>query len=334
MKKIIAIILACVMACGLITACGSSSSSASDTAQKSEAAAPAAEEKSETAEAEGENLKIGMTAILYSLPFFQSVAKGVEDSLREGDTLTVYDFQADVSTMVSNMEDIIAKQCDVMIYDGFDQDAIKAPLEQAKEAGVVCFNYDFPASSDNTVSSIVSDDYGLGYEAGQYLAKLFNEKGTFGEVFSADSVTTSSEYARAKGFEDAIAEYPEMEIVVNIYPTANASDAAMDAMASALQAHPDLDGFFSISEWATIGVVQAADAAEKELAIVAVDVSETLLGYLKDGKIVACEDQQAYVFGQMIAQTMYDYLDGKEVESTVTVPIKIVDKDNMDEYLD
>ena len=337
MKKMLALILAMAMMVCMLAGCGTKSGTADDNTQQS-AADPAGEDADGTGDdtadpEEGKNIKIGMTAVMYALPFFQNVANGLKDSLREGDELVVYDFQADVSTMVSNMEDIVTKQFDVMVYDGFDQDAIQAPLAQAADAGVICFNYDFPASSENTVSSIVSDDYGLGYQAGQYFAKMFHEEGKFGMYLSSDSATASSEYQRALGFEEAIAEYPNMEIVVNLYPTTNSSDDAMSAMEAALQAHPDLDGFFSANEWVTIGAVQAIKSASLEVPIVAVDVSETLLGYLQEGAVVACEDQQAYLFGQMIAETIYAYLDGEAVDEQVLVPIKIVDQTNMSEYI-
>lgn len=311
MKKLIATLLALSMILCIFTACGKKPDDGQDDS----------------------HVRIGMTTVMYSLPFFQNVAKGLEDNLREGDSLTVYDFQADVGTMVSNMEDIVTKEFDVMLYDGFDQDAIQGPLALAAEAGITCFNYDFPASSDNTVCSIVSDDYGLGYEAGQYFAKMFNETGKFGMYLSSDSATASSEYQRALGFEEAIAEYPNMEITVNLYPATNSSEDAMSAMEAALQANPDLTGFFSANEWVTIGAVQAIQAANMEVPIVAVDVSDTLLGYLQNGDVVACLDQQAYLFGQIIAETIYAHLDGETLDDTVLVPIKVVDKDNMAEYI-
>ena len=141
MKKMLALILAMAMMVCMLAGCGTKSETAGDNTQQS-AADPAGEETDgkgdDTADPEkGKNIKIGMTAVMYALPFFQNVANGLKDSLREGDELVVYDFQADVSTMVSNMEDIVTKQFDVMVYDGFDQDAIQAPLAQAADAGVI-----------------------------------------------------------------------------------------------------------------------------------------------------------------------------------------------------
>lgn len=332
MKKLIALILVVSLTAAMFAGCGNSSSSGSSA---SSATATEQKEEATASETESKNIRIGMTTIMSTISYFVNAVQGVKDSLHDGDTVEVFDFTADVDKMVTNMEDIVTQDYDVMVYTAFSQDAIEAPLADAKEAGVVCINYDMADSKSEehgAITAVFPNDYQIGYQAGEYLAKINDGKGKYGIYLSPETATSDSEYARDQGFMDALSQYPDMSIEVNLFPTSTTPEDAMAAMDAALQAHPDLDGFFSVTEWVTTGVVQSCKTNDMKIDVVTVDVNDTLLGYLKDGYVCACIDLNAYGMGQTIAQCIYDYLDGKTLEATVDVPTVFVTEENMADY--
>ena len=54
---------------------------------------------------------------------------------------------------------------------------------------------------------------------------------------------------------------------------------------------------------------------------------------IKDGKMLSSCAQEPLTMGKVAVEKVYDFISGKPVEKDVRVPVKLVTKENADDYL-
>ena len=110
----------------------------------------------------------------------------------------------------------------------------------------------------------------------------------------------------------------------------------MSVTENILQSNPGLDFIIASNDEMAAGAIRAIRANGKmgEIKVVGFDATKEALEDIKDGYLLATvesvPDKQAYVS----IEAAIDYLDGKEVDSEISVPVTIVDKENVDEVLE
>ena len=133
MKKIIALLLAAVLAIGLV-ACTSNTPSNPSSAPS----APNSENPVDTTPADKGTYKVGIS--MYVMDGGMTALSGLmKDTLASADIdIEVFVTSADQSTEKQNsdIEDLVTKGCDLIWVQGFDKNAIVGALENAYSAGV------------------------------------------------------------------------------------------------------------------------------------------------------------------------------------------------------
>jgi ribose transport system substrate-binding protein len=64
-----------------------------------------------------------------------------------------------------------------------------------------------------------------------------------------------------------------------------------------------------------------------------VDGSREAIAAIKAGKLHSSSAQFPKQIGKVAAETMYDHLAGKPVPKDIKIPVKLVTKENADEFL-
>ena len=193
-------------------------------------------------------------------------------------------------------------------------------LEKAKAAGIPVIIADSSLDEGNDdlfMSHVGSDNIAIGYEAGQQMAKAIGEEGKVCVVRGAAGAMGSE--LRSQGFEEAIAEYPNIEIV-NQQLGNWLSDVAMQVTENMLTADPDMDGIFLCSDGMLSGVisgVQNKGMDPSELCIISVDGNISALDAIKDGTCYGCVAQYPANIGEISANTMIDVLNGDVAQEDV-----------------
>jgi len=120
-------------------------------------------------------------------------------------------------------------------------------------------------------------------------------------VFQGDFVSATGQ-ARRKGFEDVIAQFPDMEIVANTdTPTGPWSrQGAYDTMTGILAANPDIDGIFAGDDNMAIGAIVAIEEAGKSDDIVVVGLGGEKAGLeaIKEGRMYGTSWYSPYIMGR------------------------------------
>lgn len=199
-------------------------------------------------------------------------------------TLTTGDGRGDATTQSSQIDDMIAKNVDVLIVSPFDAKAIAPAVERAKKAGIKVIASD--RSVDAPVDTYIgADNVEDGKVAGEYIVKLLDGKGNVVEL--QGSLGASPTIARHKGFAEAIAGSPDIKVIAN--PTANYDRAqGLKVMEDLLQrfGRGKIDAVFTHNDEMSLGAIQAIKEAGRtdEIKVVGIDGQASALRLVKAGQ--------------------------------------------------
>jgi ribose transport system substrate-binding protein len=144
---------------------------------------------------------------------------------------------------------------------------------------------------------------------------------------------------RIKGFKDTIADVAPDIKIIGEYDSPNAApESGLATMTDALQANPHIDGVFSIDDELSVGLYQAVTEQNRT----DVKVMTGGGGAQSYFKIMPTTPEDVWLASALYSPTMIidcvkmakDILDGANPPAETVIPSKIVDKSNVEEYLD
>lgn len=318
MKKMIAVILVLALTIAL-TACSTGGESGADTT-----AAP---------DASGEKITVGVSLMTLNSPFFEAMQRGVqEEADSSGVEAVISDAQLNSAQQISSVENLIAQKVDVILLNAVDSKAVVPAVEAANKAGIPVICLDVMAEGGEVAAFIASNNVAAGEMGGEYIAEQLGGKGS---VVILDGPPISSFQDRAKGFENALANYPDIEIVQHINAVENSMTAFVSAADNILSAHPDLDAVLAVNDYGSIAVESAVESAAKDFDVISlgVDGMEDAVNAIVNGDIVAGSvAQQPAEMGRIGIQTAIKLANGESVDETIDVPLKLLTKENAEGF--
>lgn len=324
-RKFLSATLALVLSLGLV-ACGSSSTgSSSDTSSTGDT--------SSAASSNVEDLTIAYVPTTMNNPFWTAMMGGIKDEMEAqgmdpDKQLVTVDADSDQATMNNYVYDLINQEVDAIILAPMDCTAVTEALQACADANIPVINVDTAVDRTDLVASVIaSDNYGAGVEcAKDMMDKL--EEGS--KIWVMDQPSGTACVQREQGFLDTIGDYFE---VVGTTDTSGDTATTLSAAEDAITADKDLKGFFCINDMGALGCVQAAAAAGRDdIVIYGVDGNPDFMGYVDDGSATGSAAQQPSVIGKDAVSAALDSIAGKEVEAEITVPVKMITKDNIADF--
>lgn len=190
MKKILAMLLALVMVLSL-AACGGSSEPAATEAPAAEAPAaeaPAAEEPA--AEEVGGNL-IGVAMPTKDLQRWNQDGENMKLQLEAaGYTVDLQYAANDIATQVSQIENMIANGCEVLVIASIDGEALGTVLDQAKAAGIPVIAYDRLIMNSDAVSYYATfDNWDVGVKQGEFIVEALDLANAGDKTYNIEYIT-------------------------------------------------------------------------------------------------------------------------------------------------
>lgn len=319
MKKFLALVLCLAMAASVTACSGKSDASSTAAAGGSSAAAPA------------KAIKIGVSAPDLTNVFFIQIKQSMEKSLKDGDKLIIQDAGGDQNKQMNDVADMISQGCNVICLSSINSEGVKATLEACKEANVPVIAFNTAVKNPELVKcTVVSDNVEAGKMCAQALGKALN--GT-GKVVEITYSTTEVCYNRQSGFEKEIkASFPNIEIIQTKDVEKPKSDYSQPIMVDFLNAHPQIDGVFTINDPTARGAIAAIKEAGRmsKTKVVSIDGSDEGKGFIRSGEMVASAAQDPAKIGATCVDVAYKILAGQTVDAKVVVPMSIIDKSNVD----
>jgi ribose transport system substrate-binding protein len=174
----------------------------------------------------------------------------------------------DPAKQISDVEDLLARDIDLLFIDPISAAALTASVERAMDAGVPVILVSTKAQTDNYVSWVTTDNVKVGNLFAEYMVEKLGGEGKV--IVFLGSAGSSYAEENEQGIREVFANHPGMEIVglcnCNWSPTE--AKAAAEAY---IQANPDgIDGIIS-GGLMGLGAVDAFLDAGLEVPPVAAD---------------------------------------------------------------
>lgn len=272
-------------------------------------------------------------------PWWDAVALGMEEAQRQyldrGITIT-YEYmapaQASAEDQTERLLDAEKRGYDVIGVDVADEKIISPILDKMVDDGTKVMTFS-SSDADEGCKRIAYVGNTHNYEDGADLTEALCEKlGYKGKVaILVGSVGAPCHEDRARGAEDTIAKYGDMEIVAKEYDM-DSVDLAYDLTKKILDDCPDLDGIVCCNMSNPVGAARAITEMESDAVIVGMDHDEEALRYLNDGVIYCLGVQDCYSIGFDTIQTAVKIADGNRAgdlfpEKTDEITTVIYQKD-------
>lgn len=210
--------------------------------------------------------------------------------------------QADVADQNQRIEANIGRQPDGLAVACLDQATNVQLLKEAREAGVNVMTFN-SFCSDEFPFVGQKNSYQDGYDLGKYLFEHIGGEGKVGIL--SGSLIATDHVERINGFKDAMKDYPGVEVVFE-QPDNDVLEDAVTLTENALQANPDIKGFFGSHASNPIGIARAVANAGKagEVAIVGMDDLPEAVDFVCDGTITALKAQRQWDIGYWAVRYM------------------------------
>jgi len=307
-----------------------------------------AEEVEEVEEVIAETNTEGPWTVGYSMsgtnvPYFKVMVKAVIDKGAEfGIEMLLRDGEWDASKQADQIEDLMVQGVDAFLINAADSEAIVPVLKKVQEAGypIGIINSMIANEGFKYINAFTGpDEREEGRIMAEEVAKAFEEKGLdSGGVLMITGVPGfSAAIFRDVGFKEKLAELnPNIEIL-SAQPGNWLKDNARMAMEDMLVAYEgQFQAVYAHDDTMAVGAWLALEAAgyEKgEIMLFGIGGSSEGLRAIDDGIMVSTCDQSPQVDGEWGAELMYKILSGQEVEVMNFLPLPIIDKDNVAEFL-
>ena len=272
--------------------------------------------------------KLGLSLSTLNNPFFVQIRSGAQAEAKKlGLDLTVTDAQNDASQQANQLQNFTSSNYGAIIVNPVDSDAASNSVKAADKAKIPVIAVDRGVNKA-AVDTLVASDNVVG---GELAAKTIATKlgGTGKIVILQGQAGTSAARERAEGFAKGLKAYPGIKVLAQ-QPADFDRTKGLDVMSNLLQAHPDVQGVIAANDEMALGAIKALGSkAGTSVPVVGFDGTPDGLTAVKQGTLYASVAQQPSQLGKIAVDNALRAAQGKKVETTVKVPVKVVTKENV-----
>ena len=206
---------------------------------------------------------IGFSQANFKEPYREHVDHELERLIKQYPKfkITIADGQASVNTQVSQVENFLTKQVDLLMISPFESAPLTPIVTRAFKAGTPVIELDRKTVGDDYTAFVGGDNRQIAKEAGEWAAKTLMPDG--GEAAILEGLPSSSPaIERLDGFKEGIATNPKIKLVA-VQPVDWMEDKAVTVFSAMLQAHPDIKLVYTSNDLAASGAYIAAKQAGK-----------------------------------------------------------------------
>jgi ribose transport system substrate-binding protein len=292
----------------------------------------------------------GTVSIVASVPptdhgWLGAIAKNAQAEAENWDDIEFELLEAeDADTQASQIETAINQEPDTLVVLPYDGEQLTPVAEEAMEAGIQVVNVDRLFSTpDAARATILGDNYGIGVQAGEFIANELNCEGNVVEIQGLAGISVTDD--RTKGFADTIREECGNGIqIVAQQPADFLPDKGLTVMENILQAEDQIDAVYTHDDDMAEGVVAAIQNAgrEDEMFLTGVGGSCTAFDAIEEGGLY----RSTYLYNPTMAASAvrmarliglgqgFEDLTEPEVPSEIVVPPTEVTQDNVEDLRD
>lgn len=275
--------------------------------------------------------KVGLSLSTLNNPFFVQIRAGAQAEAKKlGVDLTVTDAQNDASQQANQLENFTSSGLGAIIVNPVDSDATGPAARSVNKSGIPLVAVDRSVNNAETATLVASDNTAGGVLAAKALAEKLGGQGTI--VVLQGQAGTSASRERGAGFTEGLKAYPGIKVVAK-QPADWDRTKGLDVMTNLLQANPDINGVFAENDEMALGAIKALGSkAGKSVSVIGFDGTPDGLKAVADGTLYASVAQQPKELGRIAVENALRVAEGRSVEKTVMVPVKVVTEENVAEF--
>lgn len=282
------------------------------------------------ATAQDDQIRIGMSFQEMNNPYFVSMHEALMEAANAiGASVVVTDAGHDIAKQISDVEDMLQQNIDILLLNPTDSAGIETAVRMAKDAGVIVVAVD--ANANGPVDTFVgSRNRDAGYMSCQYLAEAM---GGEGEVAILDGIPVIPILERVEGCRAALAEAPGIT-VVDVQNGRQDRAIALGVVENMIQAHPNLGGIFSVNDGGAMGALAAIQGSGRDILLTSVDGAPEAVAAIAEGTPFIQttaqfpRDQVRVGLGMALAH----YWGARVVPSEVPIDVRVVNAENAADF--
>lgn len=280
-----------------------------------------------------EDISIGGILKNQANEFWLALGDGMETTAEEnGATIDIQATRTETDTagQLSIAETMLQNQYSALILSPLTNECLDTAVATAKESGIpiVNANCEYVADADVFVGGLQIE---IGHKAADYIAEKIGESGKVAIIEGVSGTFTSIQ--RVNGFNEQIANYPDIEVVASV-PGDYEMEKGMNVATDILTQNDDIAAIYCCNDNMALGAVEALRSAGKlgEVVVIGVDGTGDAYNSIHAGELTATVDQFPDINGQVAVEVALRLLAGQEINRVVSTPIEVVDADNAADF--
>ena len=232
------------------------------------------------------------------------------------------------SRQIEQIDSLVASGIDLLIVAPNQVQTISPAIDRAFDQGIPVIVFERKTSSKKYTAFMGADNHEMGRLMGEYIASRLNGRGKVMEIMGLKGSSPAIE--RDKGFKEAIANYPQIEIVATLQGDWT-EQSAFDAVKAYQGDLSGIDFVFGQNDRMAIGARKALSSlhAPHSTKFCGID------GLPGEGGGIACVRDSildaSYIYpthGDQLLQLAVDILDGKPYKKEVQLMSALVTHEN------
>jgi len=265
---------------------------------------------------------VGLSVSTLNNPFFVNLRDGAQEAADElGIELLVTDAQDSVSTQISDIEDLVQRDVDVLIINPTDSAAVVPVVMAANGSSIPVIAVDRGVDGGMLAYFIASDNVAGGAAAAEYICEQLGGMGAVVELEGIPGVSATNE--RGQGFNDYMSENcADAEIVAR--QTANFNRAeGLTVMENILTAQPDIDAVFAHNDEMALGALQAIEASDRDILVVGFDATDDAVAAVDACRMGATVAQLPAQLGRQAIEAAADIVSDGAPAATENIAVAL-----------
>ncbi|WAJ28103.1 substrate-binding domain-containing protein [Antarcticirhabdus aurantiaca] len=276
---------------------------------------------------------IGLAVANLQADFFNQIKQSVEkEAQAKGIEVITVDAGGDSATQVSQIQDLITRDVDAIIYIPAGATAASVPVQAAKAANIPVVAVDRNPPDAPADTFIATDSVAAAEELGNFVCKTTGGKGRLAEI--QGQIGTTPQIDRDEGFAKAMANCPGIEEVAKQASNQWAQDEGFNIAQAMIQRDPEITIFWGQADALALGAAQAAKVGNlTDVVVVGFDGDVAGLEAVQSGTLTATMTQQTQLMGRLALDSAIKLASGESVPAMQLQPATLTTKENVEPFL-
>jgi ribose transport system substrate-binding protein len=276
---------------------------------------------------------IGLAVANLQADFFNQIKQSVEkEAQAKGIEVITVDAGGDSATQVSQIQDLITRDVDAIIYIPAGATAASVPVQAAKAANIPVVAVDRNPPDAPADTFIATDSVAAAEALGNHVCQITGGKGRLAEI--QGQIGTTPQIDRDEGFAKAMANCAGIEEVAKQASNQWAQDEGFNIAQAMIQRDPEITIFWGQADALALGAAQAAKVGNlSDVVVVGFDGDVAGLEAVQSGTLTATMTQQTQLMGRLALDSAIKLSNGESVPAMQLQPATLTTKENVEPFL-